>query len=95
MLPFEVGGKRCCVRGFENSFNPSSVQKILGSLVTVREKDCHGNTHTYSLYFQEDSSLEGLLPDSKVRGQLYPEGVALTVADQNAEAQRLIVLLFR
>lgn len=50
-------------------------------------------THPYSLHFQEDGSLEGLLPDGQVGGQLYPEGVALAVAHQNAEAQRLIVLL--
>lgn len=53
------------------------------------------NTHSYSLNFQEDSSLEGLLPDCQVSGQLYPEGVALAMANQNAEAQRLIVLLLR
>lgn len=52
-------------------------------------------THSYSLYFQEDRSLERLLPDSQVTGQLYPEGVALAVANQNAEAQRLTVLLLR
>lgn len=53
------------------------------------------STHLYSLHFQEDSPLEGLLPDSQVSGQLYPEGVALAVADQNTEAQRLRVLLRR
>lgn len=37
--------------------------------------------------------MEGLLPDGQVGGQLYPEGVALAVADQNTEAQRLVVLL--
>lgn len=52
-------------------------------------------THSYSLHFQGDSSLEGLLPDSQVSGQLNPEGVALAMADQNAEAQRLVVLLLR
>lgn len=68
---------------------PWKVYSLLQSHVT-RE-----NTHSYSLHFQEDSSLEGLLPDSQVSGQLYPEGVALAVADQNTEAQRLIILLLR
>ena len=54
-----------------------------------------GDTHSYPLHFQEDCSLEGLLPDSEVSGQLHPEGVALAVADQNTEAQRLAVLLLR
>lgn len=53
------------------------------------------NTYSYPLHFHEDSSLEGLLPDSQVRGQLCSEGVALPMAEENAEAQRLIVLLLK
>lgn len=51
------------------------------------------NTHSDPLHLQEDGSLEGLLPDGQIGGQLYPEGVALAVAHQDAEAQTLVVLL--
>lgn len=50
-------------------------------------------THPYPLHLQEDGSLEGLLPRGQVTGQLHPEGVALSVADQDAEAQGVVVLL--
>lgn len=52
-------------------------------------------THSDPLHLQEDSSLEGFLPDGQIGGQLHPEGVALAVAHQNAEAQRLVFLLIR
>lgn len=52
-----------------------------------------GSTYSHSLHLQEDGSLEGFLPDCQVGGQLHPEGVALTVADQNAEAKRLAAVL--
>lgn len=78
------------------SKNQQHLRQVV-SLVKQLKKNhvIYGNTHSYSLHFQEDSSLEGLLPDSQVSGQLYPEGVALAMADQNTEAQRLIVLLLR
>lgn len=50
-------------------------------------------THSYSLHLQEDGSLEGPVPHCQVGGQLHPEGVALAVAHQDTEAQRLVVLL--
>lgn len=50
-------------------------------------------THPYPLHLQEDGSLEGLLPRGQVAGQLHPEGVALSVAHQDAEAQGVVVLL--
>lgn len=58
-----------------------------------RTRNTSSNTHSDPLHLQEDCSLEGFLPDGQVGGQPYPEGVALAVPHQNAEAQRLVVLL--
>lgn len=61
----------------------------------MQHKKIYSNTHSDPLHLQEDGFLEGFLPDGQIDGQLHPEGVALAVAHQNAEAQRLVVLLIR
>lgn len=60
-----------------------------------RTTNTYLNTHSDPLHLQEDGSLEGFLPGGQICGQLYPEGVALAMAHQNAEAQGLAVLLIR